>query len=177
MFVQQQITADMANVARIGLLRTHKALSTGLITSRVSSCIQTKIQPDLLALNNAKFVCQQAKKEYSISSAVTPTHLLSIQSSFSAQKRHYGDDYPLNFKMITDRTMLVLKLYDKINPEKLTLESHFLNDLGLDSLDHVEIIMAIEDEFGFEIPDDFAEKLLTPAKIVQYVADHEDVYE
>ena len=177
MFVQQQITADMANVARIGILRTHRALSTGLITSRVSACIQTKIQPALLALNNAKFVYQQAKKEYSISSAVTPTNLLSIQSSFSAQKRHYGDDYPLNFKMITDRTMLVLKLYDKINPEKLTLESHFLNDLGLDSLDHVEIIMAIEDEFGFEIPDDFAEKLLTPAKIVQYVADHEDVYE
>ena len=60
---------------------------------------------------------------------------------------------------------------------QLTLESHFINDLGLDSLDHVEIIMAMEDEFGFEIPDDHAEKLLTPAKIVQYVADHEDIYE
>jgi acyl carrier protein len=50
---------------------------------------------------------------------------------------------------------------------QLTLESHFINDLGLDSLDHVEIVMAMEDEFGFEIPDDHAEKLLTPAKIVQ----------
>ena len=69
--------------------------------------------------------------------------------------------------MIKDRCLLVLRLYDKINPEKLTLESHFINDLGLDSLDHVEIIMAMEDEFGFEIPDDHAEKLLTPAKIVQ----------
>ena len=60
---------------------------------------------------------------------------------------------------------------------QLQLESHFIKDLGLDSLDHVEVIMAIEDEFGFEIPDDHAEKLLTPAKLVQYVADHEDVYE
>lgn len=73
--------------------------------------------------------------------------------------------------------MLVLKLYDKINPDKVTFDSHFINDLGLDSLDHVEIIMAMEDEFGFEIPDDHAEKLLTPGKIVTYVADHEDVYE
>ena len=78
--------------------------------------------------------------------------------------------------MIKDRCLLVLRLYDKINPEKLTLESHFINDLGLDSLDHVEIIMAMEDKFGFEIPDNHAEKHLTPAKIVQYVADHEDVY-
>ena len=54
-----------------------------------------------------------------------------------------------------------------LNTFQLTLESHFINDLGLDSLDHVEIIMAMEDEFGFEIPDDHAEKLLTPAKIVQ----------
>ena len=56
-------------------------------------------------------------------------------------------------------------------------DSHFINDLGLDSLDHVEVIMAMEDEFGFEIPDDHAEKLLTPAKIVQYVCDHEDVFD
>ena len=37
--------------------------------------------------------------------------------------------------------------------------------------------MAMEDEFGFEIPDDHGEKLLTPAQIVRYVADHEDIYE
>lgn len=52
-----------------------------------------------------------------------------------------------------------------------------MKDLGLDSLDHVEVIMAMEDEFGFEIPDDHADKLLTPRKIVQYVADHEEIYQ
>ena len=73
--------------------------------------------------------------------------------------------------------MLVLNLYDKIDNDKITLDSHFMKDLGLDSLDHVEVIMAIEDEFGFEIPDDNAERLTTPRKLIRYVADHEDVYE
>ena len=59
----------------------------------------------------------------------------------------------------------------------MTLDSHFINDLGLDSLDHVEVIMAMEDEFGFEIPDMDADKLTTPSAIVRYIADREDIYE
>jgi NADH dehydrogenase (ubiquinone) 1 alpha/beta subcomplex 1 len=50
--------------------------------------------------------------------------------------------------MIEQRVLLVLNLYDKVNPEKLKLTSNFTKDLGLDSLDHVEIIIAMEDEFG-----------------------------
>uniref|UniRef100_A0A8C8AF57 Acyl carrier protein n=1 Tax=Otus sunia TaxID=257818 RepID=A0A8C8AF57_9STRI len=78
---------------------------------------------------------------------------------------------------VPDRVLYVLKLYDKIDPEKLTAESHFMKDLGLDSLDQVEIIMAMEDEFGFEIPDGDAEKLMCPQEIVDYIADKKDVYE
>lgn len=52
-----------------------------------------------------------------------------------------------------------------------------MNDLGLDSLDHVEVIMAIEDDFGFEIPDVDAEKLFKPSDIIRYIADKEDIYE
>ncbi|XP_060067148.1 acyl carrier protein, mitochondrial-like isoform X1 [Ylistrum balloti] len=84
---------------------------------------------------------------------------------------------PLTLNLIEERILLTLKLYDKINPEKLELSSHFMNDLGLDSLDHVEIIMAIEDEFGFEIPDVDSERLLTPQDLIRYVADKEDVYD
>ncbi|KAF1379275.1 hypothetical protein PFLUV_G00174390 [Perca fluviatilis] len=91
--------------------------------------------------------------------------------------RQYGDLPPLTIETIKDRVMYVLKLYDKINPEKLQTASHFMKDLGLDSLDQVEIIMAMEDEFGFEIPDAEAEKLMTPEDIVQYIADKKDVYE
>ena len=47
-----------------------------------------------------------------------------------------------------------------------------IKDCGLDSLDHVEIILAMEDEFAFEIPDEHAQRLFTPRQIVQYIADH-----
>jgi len=91
--------------------------------------------------------------------------------------RLYGGAPILDINLITQRTFLTLKLYDKVDPEKLTLDTHFMKDLGLDSLDHVEVIMAIEDEFAFEIPDQDAEKLMTPGQIVRYVADKYDIYE
>ncbi|NXV88555.1 ACPM protein, partial [Calonectris borealis] len=90
--------------------------------------------------------------------------------------RRFSDLPPLTLADIKDRVLYVLKLYDKIDPEKAT-ESHFMKDLGLDSLDQVEIIMAMEDEFGFEIPDGDAEKLMCPQEIVDYIADKKDVYE
>ncbi|XP_049645198.1 acyl carrier protein, mitochondrial [Suncus etruscus] len=91
--------------------------------------------------------------------------------------RQYSDAPPLTLEGIKDRVLYVLKLYDKIDPEKLSVNSHFMKDLGLDSLDQVEIIMAMEDEFGFEIPDIDAEKLMCPQEIVDYIADKKDVYE
>ncbi|XP_054290113.1 acyl carrier protein, mitochondrial-like isoform X1 [Macrosteles quadrilineatus] len=102
--------------------------------------------------------------------------LLNISAS-AVTKRTYSHEPPHTLELIRDRVLLVLKLYDKVDPQKLKLESHFMNDLGLDSLDHVEVIMAMEDEFGFEIPDDDAEKLLKPQDIVNYVSARVDVYE
>ncbi|XP_067912129.1 NADH:ubiquinone oxidoreductase subunit AB1b [Heterodontus francisci] len=98
-------------------------------------------------------------------------------SLFVQSLRQYGDLPPLSLDSIRDRVLYVLKLYDKISPDKLVLSSHFMKDLGLDSLDQVEIIMAMEDEFGFEIPDVDAEKLMTPDEIITYIADKKDVYE
>ncbi|XP_049992388.1 acyl carrier protein, mitochondrial-like [Alexandromys fortis] len=89
----------------------------------------------------------------------------------------YSDASPLTLEGIKDQVLYVLKLYDKTDPEKLSVNSHFMKDLGLDSLDQVEIIMAMEDEFGFEIPDIDAEKLMCPQEIVDYIADKNDVYE
>ncbi|KAK9887999.1 hypothetical protein WA026_000286 [Henosepilachna vigintioctopunctata] len=103
--------------------------------------------------------------------------LTSSQRPSLPLKRFYSAKPPLTLDLIAQRVCLVLKLYDKINPEKLTLDSHFMNDLGLDSLDHVEVIMAMEDEFGFEIPDADAEKLWKPSDIVRYIGDKEDIYE
>ncbi|KAL4713202.1 hypothetical protein ACJJTC_002948 [Scirpophaga incertulas] len=80
-------------------------------------------------------------------------------------------------KQIEERVLKVCKAYDKLSTSQVSLESHFMTDLGLDSLDHVEVIMAMEDEFGFEIPDTDAERLVRPRDIVQYIADKEDVFE
>lgn len=91
--------------------------------------------------------------------------------------RHFSSEEPLSLKLIKERVILVLNLYDKVDPAKLSVDSHFHKDLGLDSLDHVEVIMAIEDEFCFEIPDVDAEKLFTPKAIIQYIADKKDIYE
>jgi|ERR1711910_314050 len=110
----------------------------------------------------------------------TPSHhvVAPFPSLITSQpKRCYGGKPPLTLQTIEGRVDLVLKLYDKIDPEKLTADSHFMNDLGLDSLDQVEIIMAIEDEFGFEIPDADSERLMRPRDICQYIADKEDIFD
>jgi acyl carrier protein len=59
-----------------------------------------------------------------------------------------------------------------IAPDKINLESRFIDDLGADSLDTVELVMALEEEFGFEIPDEEAMKLLTVGDVVTYLEAH-----
>ena len=56
-----------------------------------------------------------------------------------------------------------------IEKEKITEEANFIDDLGADSLDLVELIMAFEEEFGVEIPDEEAEKLRTVGDSVTYL--------
>lgn len=54
----------------------------------------------------------------------------------------------------------------------VTLEASFIDDLGADSLDIVELIMALEEEFDTEIPDADAEKIVTVGDVVDYIKDH-----
>ncbi|KAG5277630.1 hypothetical protein AALO_G00089600 [Alosa alosa] len=100
----------------------------------------------------------------------------NVQGPVCMQIRQFSDVPPLTLESIQERVFHVLKLYDKIHPEKLQVTSHFMKDLGLDSLDQVEIVMAMEDEFGFEIPDVEAEKLMCPQDIVKYVAEKQEVH-
>ena len=54
----------------------------------------------------------------------------------------------------------------------VTLESSFIDDLGADSLDIVELVMALEEEFDTEIPDSDAEKVVTVGDVVEYIKEH-----
>jgi acyl carrier protein len=56
--------------------------------------------------------------------------------------------------------------------EEVTPEASFVDDLGADSLDVVELVMALEEEFGVEIPDEDAEKIITVGEAVKYIESH-----
>ncbi|HSU12575.1 acyl carrier protein [Longimicrobium sp.] len=60
-----------------------------------------------------------------------------------------------------------------VEPEKVTPEASFVEDLGADSLDTVELVMAFEEEFGMEIPDEEAEKLQTVGNAIDYIKNHQ----
>lgn len=66
----------------------------------------------------------------------------------------------------------VIKNFDKIDPSKVSATSKFGEDLGLDSLDAVEVVMAIEDEFAVEIPDAEADRIGSVGDAVEYIAAH-----
>jgi len=56
-----------------------------------------------------------------------------------------------------------------VKPEEVTPEASFIDDLGADSLDTVELVMALEEEFGIEIPDEDAEKITTVGDAIKYI--------
>ncbi len=56
-----------------------------------------------------------------------------------------------------------------VNPDEVTTEASFIDDLGADSLDTVELVMALEEEFECEIPDEDAEKITTVSEAVKYI--------
>ena len=59
-----------------------------------------------------------------------------------------------------------------VKPEEVTPEAKFIDDLGADSLDTVELVMALEEEFETEIPDEEAEKITTVQLAIDYIKKH-----
>jgi len=60
-----------------------------------------------------------------------------------------------------------------VDPNEVTPQASFVNDLGADSLDTVELVMALEEEFGIEIPDEDAEKIQTVGQAIEYIKTHQ----
>ena len=68
-----------------------------------------------------------------------------------------------------DRVKKIVGEHLGVDAEKVTEEASFIDDLGADSLDIVELVMAFEEEFGVEIPDDAAEKITTVKDAIDYI--------
>ncbi|KAK4410927.1 Acyl carrier protein 1, mitochondrial [Sesamum angolense] len=83
----------------------------------------------------------------------------------------HGDDH-LDKQEVVDRVLDVIKTFPKVDPSKVTPDVHFQKDLGLDSLDTVEIVMALEEEFKLEIPDKEADKIDSCPLAIEYIYNH-----
>ncbi|KAL8062283.1 hypothetical protein ABFX02_02G137700 [Erythranthe guttata] len=105
---------------------------------------------------------------------VPVSRALNLNGSRSTAVRSmssHGDDH-LDKQEVVDRVLDVIKSFPKVDPSKVTPDVHFQNDLGLDSLDTVEIVMAIEEEFKLEIPDKEADKIDSCPLAIEYVYNH-----
>ena len=70
---------------------------------------------------------------------------------------------------VADRVKKIVVEHLNVEAEKVTENASFIDDLGADSLDTVELVMAFEEEFGVEIPDDAAESIVTVGDAVKFI--------
>jgi acyl carrier protein len=76
-------------------------------------------------------------------------------------------------KMVFEKVKEIIVEQLGVEEDDVTLESSFIDDLGADSLDIVELIMALEEEFELEIPDEDAEKISLVGDVVDYIKAHQ----
>ncbi|KAI0094755.1 acyl carrier protein [Irpex rosettiformis] len=85
------------------------------------------------------------------------------------QSASYAAAAGLSKEQVTSRVLDVLKGFEKVDQTKLTPSATFAEDLGLDSLDTVEVVMAVEEEFSIEIPDAEADEIKTVQQAIDYI--------
>ncbi|KAH0593589.1 hypothetical protein MHUMG1_08727 [Metarhizium humberi] len=91
--------------------------------------------------------------------------------------RTYSAAGGLKKEEVEGRIMSLLQGFDKVNDTaNIKPVAHFANDLGLDSLDTVEVVMAIEEEFSIEIPDKDADSIHSVDKAVEYILSQPDAH-
>ena len=73
---------------------------------------------------------------------------------------------------VSDRVKAIIAEQLGVKLEEVTDTASFIEDLGADSLDTVELVMALEEEFGIEIPDEDAEKIATVRDAINYIQEH-----
>lgn len=77
----------------------------------------------------------------------------------------------MDMKQLEEKVKDIIVEQLGVNPEQVTPQASFIEDLGADSLDIVELVMAFEEEFGVEVPDEDAEKLQRVGDVIKYIED------
>jgi acyl carrier protein len=78
----------------------------------------------------------------------------------------------MTYDEISEKVKAIIVEQLGVDEEEVNLKSSFTDDLGADSLDNVELIMALEDEFDIEIPDEEAEKISNVQDAIKYIEEH-----
>lgn len=73
---------------------------------------------------------------------------------------------------VEERVIEIVAEQLSVDKEKITRDSSFVNDLGADSLDQVELVMELEEEFDIDIPEEEAEKIQTVGQAIDYIEQH-----
>jgi len=109
-----------------------------------------------------------------VAGAVAPRAVLPLAASTAriapVLARNYASGSGLAEEEIRGRILDLIKSFEKVDPAKLSTKSTFTEDLGLDSLDAVEVVMAVEEEFSIEIPDAEADEIKSVQEAIDYIA-------
>ncbi|KAM0355162.1 hypothetical protein ACHAPU_001025 [Fusarium lateritium] len=124
-------------------------------------------------LRSVRVAARPAMRSFAVAPRAAVAAVPKIQS-FQAV-RFYSAGGALNKEEVEGRIVSLLKGFDKVNDvSNIKSSAHFANDLGLDSLDTVEVVMAIEEEFSIEIPDKDADSIHSVNQAVEYILNQPD---
>ena len=96
----------------------------------------------------------------------------AARSSGFVQGRFFSGSTFIERDEVVERVLTVVRSFDKVDATKVTETAKFTEDLGLDSLDAVEVQMALESEFCIEIPDAEADKILSCTEAINFISSH-----
>ncbi|RKP40317.1 acyl carrier protein [Dimargaris cristalligena] len=118
----------------------------------------------------ARLAGSVARTTLALPRAAFPVTARYTSPLMSLAPRFYSSAAALTPEIIQERIFEVLRDFAKVPQDKLSPNADFSKDLGLDSLDIVEVVMAIEEEFTIEIPDKQADEIRTVDQAVQYIS-------
>ncbi|RIA90795.1 acyl carrier protein-like protein [Glomus cerebriforme] len=116
------------------------------------------------------------KPPLALLSSPNNTYFSKARAIITSQQRYYSAEGGLSRQNIESRIIDIVKAFDKVDESKVNSDARFADDLGLDSLDTVEVVMNIEEDFSIEIPDKEADEIRSIKDAVDYIAKREDAH-